>query len=106
MDANSFDVELPVDCDDEFWETGDPATNFKQPNGRPSRMAAMIQHIQLAHIISFALRTLYGTKKSRQALGNNINDQKSIAILDSMLNAWFGDIPSHCKHETMCSSAR
>lgn len=96
MPAHSFDVEFPLDCDDEFWETGNPETDFKQPVGRPSHTSAPIHHFKLTKIVSVALRTLFGIKKSKEAAGITGNTMdNSISVLDSMLNGWFDSIQSH-----------
>jgi hypothetical protein len=52
-------LELPLEVDDEYWETGDNCTNsFKQPPGIPSLIAAFNQFIKLTQIIAFTVRTL------------------------------------------------
>ncbi|KAF9018135.1 hypothetical protein BDZ89DRAFT_357526 [Hymenopellis radicata] len=95
-----FDVELPIDCDDEFWDTGNPDMDFKQPPGRLSRLGAFLHHLRLSTIISFALRTLYGIRKSKKAAGLTTNAMDdSISIIDSMLNSWFNAIPAHLRWE-------
>ncbi|KAJ7842623.1 hypothetical protein B0H13DRAFT_2413592 [Mycena leptocephala] len=45
LQYDDFDVELPLECDDEFWEH--PIHPFQQPPGLPSRIASfnmMIRH--------------------------------------------------------------
>jgi hypothetical protein len=54
----SFDLDMPVDCDDEYWEPDDPTQAFKQPPGRPSRIAAFIYSLKLTQILGYALRTI------------------------------------------------
>jgi hypothetical protein len=54
----SSDVELPADCDDEYWEHPDAAQTFKQPQGKPSTIACFIAYIKLQKIMIFALRTI------------------------------------------------
>ena len=54
----SFDTDLPKECDDEYWDTPDPAKMFKQPEGKPSKMTAFILTIQLNQILGTCLRTL------------------------------------------------
>jgi hypothetical protein len=56
--ASSFDVDLPTDCDDEYWETDDPDLAFKQPPGKPSKVAFFISLIRQQEIVAFALRTI------------------------------------------------
>lgn len=54
----SFDVELPIECDDEYWETEDPARAFKQPAGKPSRIAFFNCNIRLNNLLGFGLKIL------------------------------------------------
>jgi hypothetical protein len=54
----SFDLDLPVECDDMYWENSDPQLAFKQPPGKPSLMAYMICYIKLLDILGFAQKTL------------------------------------------------
>ncbi len=97
---DSFDVELPIDCDDEYWETGNPDTDFKQPPGRLSHLGAFLHHLRLSTVISFAMRTLYGIRKSKKAAGLTTNAMDdSVSIIDSMLNSWFNAIPPHLRWE-------
>jgi hypothetical protein len=56
--AISFDVDLPTDCDDEYWETEDPTLAFKQPPGKPSKVAFFISLLRQQEIVAFALRTI------------------------------------------------
>lgn len=57
--SSSFDVELPYECDDEYWQTGSQATDFVQPlNRRPSQLTAFILTLQLHKIFSTILREI------------------------------------------------
>lgn len=57
-DVPSFDLDLPINCDDEYWETEDPKMRFLQPPEKPSKIAAFIAMIKLNRILSFTLRTI------------------------------------------------
>lgn len=46
----SFDCDLPIDCDDEYWENEDPEKAFKQPPGIPSKIAFFRSLIKLTEI--------------------------------------------------------
>ena len=52
---SSFDLDLPLDCDDEYWDTSPP---FSQPAGKPSKIAYFNCLLRLYQIQGFALRTL------------------------------------------------
>ena len=56
----SFDLDLPAECDDEYWSTPDPKDAFKQPTGKPSQMSYFIAFLKLSQILAFALRTIVG----------------------------------------------
>jgi hypothetical protein len=55
---SSFDLELPADCDDEYWDHPDPKQRFKQPENKPSLISAFILFIKLNQILSYCLRTI------------------------------------------------
>jgi hypothetical protein len=50
----SFDLELPLECDDEYLEMENP----KQPSGIPSKLSFFIWHCRLMEIAGFAQRAL------------------------------------------------
>lgn len=54
----SFDVDLPVEVDDEYWEHPDPSQRFQQPPGKPSVITYFVLQIKLMRILSFCLRTI------------------------------------------------
>ena len=54
----SFDVDLPIDCDDEYWEHPDPEKRWKQPTGKPSLVAAFLCFLKLYQVLAFSLRTI------------------------------------------------
>ena len=57
-DACSLDLPLPIECDDEFWETADPEEAFKQPEGKPCKMSYWVEFLKLLEILGFAQRTI------------------------------------------------
>lgn len=54
----SFDVDLPLEVDDEYWETEDPQKAFQQPPGKPAKVAAFNSYLRLTKIAAYALRKL------------------------------------------------
>lgn len=56
--GSSFDLDLPAECDDEFWENVDPSKSFVQPEGKPSYMAFHTHLLKLREILAFAARTI------------------------------------------------
>ncbi|KAF8160814.1 fungal-specific transcription factor domain-containing protein [Crassisporium funariophilum] len=91
-----FDVDYPVECDDEYWYPDDPDQAFKQPPGKPSTITAFICHLRLCDILAYTLRTLYSTKKSKILTGliGNEWEHRIVAELDSSMNKWKDSLPS------------
>jgi hypothetical protein len=58
----SFDLDMPVECDDEYWEHNDPDQAFKQPPEMPSVIAYFNSSLKLSQILAFALRTIVSTE--------------------------------------------
>ena len=54
----SLDLDFPIECDDEYWVTPDPALAFRQPEGKPSLVAYFNCQLRLNQINAFALRTI------------------------------------------------
>ncbi|KAJ7643219.1 fungal-specific transcription factor domain-containing protein [Mycena rosella] len=94
-----FDVELPIECDDEFWETEDPAQAFKQPEGKPSQIAFFNCFVRLNNILAFSLKMLYSLNKTNNLLAarDEAWEEHIVAELDSALNAWVDAIPDHLR---------
>jgi hypothetical protein len=49
----SLDLDLPLECDDEFWEDG-----FQQPPGKPSSIAFFNCYLRLLDIHAYAMRSI------------------------------------------------
>ena len=111
---SSFDVDLPVDCDDEYWDHPDPEQRFKQPENKPSLISAFILYIKLNQILSKCLTIVslfilhftvacvtnvsQHTIKQSKILSGYIRqqwEQDIVAQLDSSLNQWVDTIPDH-----------
>ncbi|KAI9000492.1 fungal-specific transcription factor domain-containing protein [Trametes punicea] len=94
-----FDLDLPIDCDDEYWTHPDPEQAFKQPPGKPSAVAFFNCHIRLLQILACALRTIYSINKSKALLGfvGQQWEQHIVAELDSALNKWIDSVPDHLR---------
>ncbi|KZT39109.1 hypothetical protein SISSUDRAFT_1003901 [Sistotremastrum suecicum HHB10207 ss-3] len=94
-----FDIEMPLEVDDEFWEHPDPDKAFKQPSDRPSMISYFNSFLKLNQILAFALRTIYSINKSKILLGfvGPQWEQHIVAELDSALNKWIDSVPDHLK---------
>ncbi|VDB84043.1 unnamed protein product [Peniophora sp. CBMAI 1063] len=99
IQEEDFDLDLPVDVDDEYWENSDPALAFQQPPNKPSKIAYFIASIRLNQIVGFALRTIYSINKSKALLGfvGAEWEQRIVAELDSTLNKWVDGVPGHLR---------
>lgn len=98
LTSHSIDADPPVECDDEYWDTGNPATVFKQPPRVPSKISFFTHYVKLTDILSHAQSALYTTAKSRIRTGNIGPEweQRIAAELDSELNQWLDNLPDHC----------
>ncbi|KAJ7105824.1 fungal-specific transcription factor domain-containing protein [Mycena epipterygia] len=94
-----FDVELPIEVDDQFWESEDPACAFKQPAGQPSRITFFNCFIRLNNILAFSLKMLYSLNKAKDLLAvrDAAWEEHIVAELDSALNGWVDSIPAHLR---------
>ncbi|KAF6764451.1 fungal-specific transcription factor domain-containing protein [Ephemerocybe angulata] len=94
-----YDLEPPVDCDDEYWENADPSKAFKQPPGKPSRISYYISMIKLAQIYLSARQAFYSVRHPEVPAGMTIDewDREVLARLDSDLNSWIDSVPDHLR---------
>lgn len=113
FEKSSYDLDMPVEVDDEYWEHPDPAMAFRQPPGKPSLISAFNTFIRLNVLLSMALRTIvciswpflhcsdvvvqYAINKSKILLGFGGEkwEQHIVAELDSALNQWVDSVPEH-----------
>jgi hypothetical protein len=102
IQEEDFDVDLPTEVDDEYWENEDPEQAFKQPPGKPSLISYFVCFIKLNQILAVALRTIYSINKSKIFLGfvGPHWEQHIVAELDSALNEWIDTVPNHLKWDT------
>ncbi|KAI0080937.1 hypothetical protein K474DRAFT_1704231 [Panus rudis PR-1116 ss-1] len=93
------DVDLPVECDDEYWVISENGIKSEQPAGKPSKIAYFNSSIRLTQILGYALRTIYSIKKSKILLGLTGPQwqQNIVAELDSALNKWIDSVPDHLR---------
>ena len=54
----SYDLDLPLEVDDEYWEVSNPAEAFKQPRDVPSKISALNCYIKIGWILGFVQKTL------------------------------------------------
>lgn len=99
LQEEDFDLELPMECDDEYWDIGpDRDVHFCQPADKPSKVSFFTAHIRLSGIMSIVVRNLYSIRKGRDMLGLTEKDEQQIvADIDSSMNAWMNSIPDHLR---------
>ncbi|KII84896.1 hypothetical protein PLICRDRAFT_95023 [Plicaturopsis crispa FD-325 SS-3] len=99
MQDKDFDLDLPKNCDDEYWENAeDPEQNFTQPPGKPAATHFFICLIKLNQIIARALDKIYPVDKSKVRHGYVKGwEQTIVAELDSALNEWLEEVPDHLR---------
>ncbi|KAK0219153.1 fungal-specific transcription factor domain-containing protein [Armillaria fumosa] len=99
MQEEDFDVELPVECDDEYWDIrSDGEVRFCQPGNKPSKISYFNAQIRLSGIMSVVMRNLYSIKKGQDKLSlpRKVGD-RIISDIDSSMNAWMNSIPDHLR---------
>ncbi|KAI0351878.1 hypothetical protein OH77DRAFT_1429177 [Trametes cingulata] len=98
-DEECYDVGLPIECDDEYWTNDDPEKAFKQPPGKPSKLAYWTSMLRLAKIAEYALRSLYSIRKTRAQLSKERQqwEERVVTELDSELNRWVDTVPAHLR---------
>ncbi|KAF8992802.1 fungal-specific transcription factor domain-containing protein [Cyathus striatus] len=92
-----FDLDMPIECDDEYWEHPDPTQRFKQPEGVPSAVAAFNHHLRLSKIMAFAMITIYSIKTKLWEYMSQEWEQHIVTELDSALNNWVNSLPEYLR---------
>ncbi|KAJ7761028.1 fungal-specific transcription factor domain-containing protein [Mycena metata] len=91
---DDYDIDYPVECDDEYWDHPDPDQRFRQPEGKPSIYAFSVAHMKLTEILGTAQKTIYSVNRSQRGTEWS---QTAVADLDSALNKWLDAIPDHLR---------
>lgn len=116
LSIGRFDIDLPLEVDDEFWGTDNAKDGFKQPEGKPSVIEAFNSRIRLSQVLAFAIRTVVcdmfamryaaadsrrstqcATEKSKNLLGLTGRHwkEKVVSELNSALTEWAKSVPGH-----------
>ncbi|KAJ7466218.1 fungal-specific transcription factor domain-containing protein [Mycena galericulata] len=86
MQPADFDIDLPVDCDEEYW--GIPGA--VQPPGKPSNSSFFIAYFKLLVIFGRIQGAIY-------PVNGQMSSEDAVVQLDSELNNWAGMIPDHLR---------
>ncbi|KAK7033440.1 fungal-trans domain-containing protein [Favolaschia claudopus] len=94
LTGDRYDVEFPVEIDDEYLDKG-----WDQPTGKPSQLSYFVCHVRLCRILSDAMRRLYGPKREKVLLGWNGPEweQRIVTEFDSTMNDFLDLIPAHLR---------
>ncbi|KDR67576.1 hypothetical protein GALMADRAFT_258255 [Galerina marginata CBS 339.88] len=101
LQDEDFDLDLPLECDDEYWEHG-----FRQPLDKPSTISYFNAYLRLMDILAYAMRSIYPIKRQSNlfAQPGQRSEQQLIAELDSAMNNWMDSVPSHLKWNPNCNN--
>ncbi|KAJ7042345.1 fungal-specific transcription factor domain-containing protein [Mycena alexandri] len=96
MQYDDFDLELPIDCNDEYWEH--PEHPFQQPPGVPSPILYFNAILRLNNLLAACLKLLYSLSKVRVVFSmDDAWEENIVAELDSALNRWRDQVPEHLR---------
>ncbi|PBL03346.1 hypothetical protein ARMGADRAFT_12352 [Armillaria gallica] len=97
--SEDYDLDMPIECDDEYWEHPNPSRAFKQPAGKLSTVTFWVKYLELLEIFAFMHRTVYAVKRS--AMSKDVRgpewDSKVVVTIDSALNKWVDSVPDHLR---------
>ncbi|KAJ7282709.1 fungal-specific transcription factor domain-containing protein [Mycena rebaudengoi] len=89
-----YDIDYPVEVDDEYWENVDPEKRFLQPPGKPSMYTFLTLYLKLIEILGLTHKNIYSPQRSQR-------DKKwietAVTELDSALNKWVDSIPDYLR---------
>ncbi|KAJ7707151.1 fungal-specific transcription factor domain-containing protein [Mycena metata] len=94
LHGEDYDVDLPLEVDDEYWDSG-----FNQPPGKVPFISFMLCHIRLSEILADAMRRLHGSRKAKLLMGWNGPEWEHgiVSQLDSAMNDFLDTIPPHLR---------
>ncbi|KAF9256487.1 hypothetical protein L218DRAFT_991408 [Marasmius fiardii PR-910] len=95
IQVEGYDVDLLVECDDEFWDHPHPDLAFKQPQGIPSKVTAFNNLVKVLRILSQALRVIYCIDRER--LPSFLTAPRVITDLDAALKNWADEVPTYLR---------
>ncbi|KAJ7747226.1 hypothetical protein B0H16DRAFT_1851202, partial [Mycena metata] len=92
MHTHDFDQDLPIECDDEYWDV-----SFQQPKNKPSEISYFISYAKLLELQAAIATTMYSPRRPKNLSGHPFppTEAQSIVAFDSALNSWLSDIPEH-----------
>ncbi|KAJ7758388.1 fungal-specific transcription factor domain-containing protein [Mycena metata] len=95
MQYDDFDLDLPINCNDEYWEH--PVHPFQQPPSVPSQILYFNAILRLNNLLAACLKLLYSLSKVRAVFSMHDAEENIVAELDSALNKWRDQVPEHLR---------
>ncbi|KAK0202974.1 fungal-specific transcription factor domain-containing protein [Desarmillaria ectypa] len=94
-----IDLDLPIECDDEYWEPSSAVNAFKQPLGRPAIISYFNCYLKLTSLITSCLRSVYAMNRFQIRLRFlDKNWQKRVVEqLNARLKHWMDAMPDHLR---------
>ncbi|KAF8630684.1 hypothetical protein AX15_002827 [Amanita polypyramis BW_CC] len=98
ISQEDYDLDLPLEVDDEYWETDDPTKAFKQPEGVPCKVTMFIYAIKIVWILAFILKTLYSTNKSASFVPKTRGSkERLLKQIETAIDEWLKSLPDHLR---------
>ncbi|KIK65054.1 hypothetical protein GYMLUDRAFT_383150 [Collybiopsis luxurians FD-317 M1] len=100
-DPAEYDLDMPIECDDEYWEHTDPEESFEQPSGRPSWVTYWTTWLKLLKILTITqkvirfliLHTQYSLRKPTDLSP----EDHVVQELNAALSHWVDEVPDHLR---------
>ncbi|KAJ3976273.1 fungal-specific transcription factor domain-containing protein, partial [Lentinula raphanica] len=100
MSSDDYDVEFPIECDDDTWEQPDDLA-FKQPPGRLCQLAYWLQLLKLISILEKNSMRRSASMKKTSPEASHLRQQFVLEI-DKALSDWLEGIPVHLNWDPQC----
>ncbi|KAI0930432.1 hypothetical protein AcW1_009125 [Taiwanofungus camphoratus] len=95
-----FDLEFPLEVDDEYWQDSSGEWTFQQPREKPSLVTAFVYWAKLAQVSGFALKIVRSIGKAKLnplgQVGPRWSEEK-FAQLNELMLEWVASIPEYLK---------
>ncbi|KAF9023957.1 hypothetical protein BDZ89DRAFT_989559 [Hymenopellis radicata] len=95
---DDFDVDYPIECDDEYWsDATDPTMNFKQPERKPSSISCFVALLRLLNILTYVKNTIYPMRGGLRLWNGQTQPSQEMILMnfDSVMNKWLESLPPH-----------
>ncbi|KAJ7707149.1 fungal-specific transcription factor domain-containing protein [Mycena metata] len=94
LHGEDYDVDLPLEVDDEYWDLG-----FTQPLGKPPLISYFIAHARLCEILGDAMRRVHGSRKAKLLMGWDGPEweDRTISQISAAMTDFLDTIPQHLR---------